>query len=48
MAHQQLGYIMPLTSVYTGKYGTEDKSKIQTLQKLQQLTPMPLTISKNT
>ena len=30
----QLGYTAPFTSVYAGKYGTEDKSTTGTLQKL--------------
>jgi len=30
----QLGYTVPFTSVYTGKYLTEDKLKTDTLQKL--------------
>ena len=30
----QLDYTVPLTSVHAGKYVTEDKSKTETLQKL--------------
>jgi len=30
----QLGYTVPFTSVYAGKYMTEDKSKTDILQKL--------------
>jgi len=30
----QLGYTVPFTSVYVGKYRTEDKSKKRMIQKL--------------
>jgi len=30
----QLSYTVPFTLVYTGKYTTEDKLKIQTIKKL--------------
>jgi len=30
----QIGYTVPFTSAYAGKYGTEDESKTDTLQKL--------------
>jgi len=30
----ELGYTVPFTSVHAGKYMTEDKSKTDTLQKL--------------
>jgi len=30
----QLGHTVPFMSVYAGKYGTEDKSKTERIQKL--------------
>jgi len=31
----QFGYTVPFTSVHAGKYGTEDKLKMQRVQKLE-------------